>query len=112
MNNILLTVIRDNSFTSAAMKYPIAVNNHGVGSLSIGQSLACHVNEEQHVLKVSVIGNNLTLHKMEKEVVLFPKYCKTGKINCYITTQINWIGMLTLGLLQAVGKIEIRVEYA
>ncbi len=112
MNKIKLNICRSKSFVGAAMPYRIIINGSEVGNILIGNRMSFDIPNTQSSLKVSMIGNSLTFHKIEKEVVLFPQYCKTGGINCVVKTTVNWIGLLTFGLLQAVGKIEIGdIEY-
>lgn len=97
--------------TGCAMPYRIIVNGKEEAKLTIGKSLSLEIPKEQTTLKVSMVGNALTFHKIEKEIVIFPQYCKTNIVNCSITTKINWLGYLTLGLFQAMGRTEINVEY-
>lgn len=97
--------------TGSAMPYRIIVNGTEKAKLTIGKSISLEIPKEQMTLKVSMVGNAMTFHKMEKEIVVFPQYCKTNIINCSITTKLNWLSLLTLGLFQAMGKTEINVEY-
>lgn len=93
------------------MPYHMIVNGQKIAKLVIGKSLSLEIPKEQATLKVSMVGNAVTIHKIEKEIVLFPQYCKTNIINCSVTTKLNWLGALTLGMFQAVGRAEINVEY-
>lgn len=111
METIKLNIKRDNSMTGAAMPYRIIVNGKEEAKLTIGKNLSLEIPKEQIALKVSMVGNAMTFHRIGKEIVIFPQYCKTNIINCIITTKLNWFGMLTMGLFQAVGKTEISVEY-
>lgn len=111
METIKLDIKRDNSMTGAAMPYRIIVNGKEEAKVTIGKSLSLDIPKEQTKLKVSMVGNAMTFHKVEKEIVIFPQHCKTNTVNCLITTKLNWFGMLTLGLFQGVGRIEVKVEY-
>lgn len=111
MEKIKLNIIRDKSFVGAAMPYRITINGIEVAKLAIGKSFSCEIQNAPSTLKVAMVGNSLTFHKIEKEIVLFPEYSNLGIINCRITTKFSWMGFLTLGLFQAVGKIEINVEH-
>lgn len=111
MNTITLNINRDKAFVGAAMPYRIIINGTEVGKIKIGKSITCELPNAQSSLKVSMVGNSLTFHKIEKEVVLFPQYCKTGVIKCTIRTKFNLIGYLSFGLLQAVGRTELEIEY-
>ena len=111
MNTIKLNISRDKAFVGAAMPYRIIINGKEICKLKIGKSFSMDLPNAQSALKVSMVGNSVTFHKIEKEVVLFPQYCKTGIVNCKISTKFNWIGYLTLGLLQAIGRTEIEIEY-
>lgn len=111
METIKLNIKRDNSITGCAMPYRIFINGTEKAKLTFGKSLSLEIPNELTTLKVSMVGNLITFHKMEKEVVIFPRYCKTDIINCSISTKINWLGTLTMGLLQAHGRTEVNVEY-
>lgn len=111
MKTIKLNIRRDKAFVGAAMPYRIVINGTEVGKMKIGSSMFYELPNTRSTLKVSMVGNSLTFHKIEKEIVLFPQYCKTGVIRCKIKTKFNWLGYLTLGLLQAVGKVELEIEY-
>lgn len=111
MNNIKLNVSRDKAFVGAAMPYRIIVNGEEIGKMKVGSSMSYEIPNVQSTLKVSMVGNSLTFHKVEKEVVLFPQYCKTGIIECWIRTKFNWLGFLTLGLFQAMGRTDLEIAY-
>ena len=111
MSTITLNINRDKAFVGAAMPYRIIINGNEVGKIKIGKSITCELPNAQSSLKISMVGNSLTFHKIEKEIALFPQYCKTGVINCKIRTKFNWIGYLTFGLLQAIGRTELEIEY-
>lgn len=111
MNTIKLNIIRDKAFVGAAMPYRVIINGVEKGKIKIGGSTSYEIPNNQSTLKISMVGNSLTFHNIEKEVVLFPQYCKTGVITCKIKTKFNWLGYLTLGLLQAVGRTELNIEY-
>ena len=111
MNIIKLNISRDKSFVGGAMPYRIIINGIVMGKMNIGDNMSLELPNTQSTLRVSMIGNSLTLHNVEKDVVLFPQYCKTGVIICRIRTKLNWVGFLTLGLLQAVGSLDLDIEY-
>ena len=111
MDRIILNISRDKAFVGAAMPYRIIINGKEMGKMKIGNNMSFDLPNIQSTLKVSMVGNSLTFHNIEKEVVLFPQCCKTGVVNCKIKTKFNWLGYLTLGLLQAVGRTELDIEY-
>ena len=106
-----LNIERTKSFVGAAMPYRIYVNGTEQGKLMIGNRLSVEIPDSNTVLKVSMGGNISTFHKMEKEIVIFPEHCRGGIINCTISTKLNWIGLLTMGIFQAVGRLDINVKY-
>ena len=108
---IKLNISRDKAFAGAAMPYRIIINGKELNTIKNGGSLSFELPSIQSTLKVSMIGNSMTFHNIEKEVVLFPQYCKTGVINCKIKTKFNWLGSLTFGLFQAVGRMDLDIEY-
>ena len=111
MDTIKLNISREKAFVGAAMPYRVMINGKEVSKIKIGGKMSYEIPNAQSTLRFSMVGNSFTLHNIEKEIVLFPQYCKTGVINCAVKTKFNWLGYLTLGLLQAVGKIEIEVDY-
>lgn len=111
MRMITLNINCVKGFLGAAIPYRILINGTEVGKVKIGKSMSCEIPDAQSSLKALMVGNSLAFHKIEKEIVLFPQYCKTGVINCNIKTKFNWIGYVTFGLLQAVGRTELDIEY-
>lgn len=111
MDCIKLNIYRDKSLIGAGMPYRIFVNGVEKGKIGIGKSISIDIPNIQSTLKVSMVGNSLSFHNIEKEVVIFPQYCKNGIVKCRIKTKFNWIGYLTCGLLQAIGRTELEMEY-
>ncbi len=111
MDTITLRVHRKKAFTGMAMSYAIKIDGVKKGSLKNGESMEMVLPNQKCVLMVDMAGNSMTLHKLRKEVVVFPEYCSTGVIECEIDTKFNWFGGLTYGLLQAVGKISLNINY-
>ena len=111
MRKIQLNIVRDKSMTGAGMPYRIYINGKEVTRLTFGQSYSTEINDEPTKLKVSMVGNAITIHKIEKEITLLPNNCKSGLINCQITTKSNPLGILSGGLFKAAGETEINVVY-
>ena len=111
MKTITLNVSRDKSLVGAGMSYRIFINDKEVAKLRIGKTFSCQLPGEQFTLRASMVGNALSFHKIGKEVVVFPEYSKSGVINCKLRTRQNWLGFLTLGMFQAIGRTEIEVLY-
>lgn len=111
MDTIKLNISRDKALVGAAMPYRVIINGTEKGKIKIGGNMSFELPDTRSTLKISMVGNSLTFHNIEKEVVLFPQYCKTGVINCKINTKFNWLGYLTFGFLQAVGRTELNIEY-
>ena len=111
MKNFKLHICRDRAFVGAAMPYRIIINGVETSKLGIGKSLVIEIPNTQSTLKVSMVGNSFIFHKIEKTVVLYPQYCNNDTVNCKIRTKLNWFGFLTLGLLQAVGRVELKIYY-
>ena len=111
MKTITLNVSRDKSLVGAGMSYRIFINDKEVAKLRIGKTFSCQLPDEQFALRTSMVGNALSFHKIGKEVVVFPEYSKSGVINCKLRTRLNWLGFLTLGMFQAIGRTEIEVLY-
>lgn len=111
MRKIQLNISRDKSVVAAGMPYRVYINGNEVTRLLLGQSFSTEINDEPTRLKVSLVGNALSIHKIEKEINLIPSNSKAGFINCQITTKPKPSGIFTMGLLQAPGEAEINVEY-
>lgn len=111
MKTIMLAITRNWALCAAAMPYRVSVNGQEVAKLKAGGHCSCEISDQRTVLRVAMVGNAFSLHKAEKEVVLFPKYCRSNTVKCGISTKMNWLGFLTLGLFQSIARIEIEVEY-
>lgn len=111
MDIIKLNISRDKSFEAAAMPYRILIDGVEMAKLKNGKTISLNLSNSQMTLKIVMVGSSFSFHKIEKEVVLFTKYCRSGVVNCKIKTKYNWLGGLTFGLLQAVVRLELDVEY-
>lgn len=87
------------------------INGKKKSVLKNGGECSFDIPSEQCILGVSMVGNAFTLHKISKEVVLFPDNNKSGSIFCEITTSVNWIGVFTLGIFAPVGKLQLNIIY-
>lgn len=111
MDQITLNVKRERSFVGGAMTYLVKVDDREVGKLRIGQDLSLTIPKHPVTLKVWMIGNGFTFHKLEKSVVLHPEKCQRGIITCTIETKSDTLGVISMGLLKPVGNINIEVDY-
>ena len=111
MNTVKLNVARDKSFVAAGMSYRIFINEKEVAKLRIGKVFYCQIPKERLVLRIAMVGNALSFHKMVKEVIIFPECSTAGVVNCKVRTKLNLIGLLTGGLFQTIGRIEVDVSY-
>lgn len=111
MKSINLRVHRKKSFVGVAMPYVIKIDGEKKGTVKNGESVEIEIPNHNCVLMIDMVGNSIALHKIRKEVVLFPKHCTSGFIDCEIDTSYNWLGGLTFGLLQAAGKITLNINY-
>lgn len=111
MNTITLRVNRKKAFTGMAMPYAVKIDGVKKGMVMNGGSLEIKIPNHSFVLLIDMVGNPLTIHKIKKEVVLFPEHCSSGVIECEINTNYNWLGGISFGLLQAVGNITLNINY-
>lgn len=111
MRTIKLNISRDKSFVGAAMAYRVYVNNQEVDKIKVGKSISLDIPDAPATIKVSMVGNAVTIHPIEKEKVIFPEKSVTGIIDCMITTKPNWLGIFTSGLFQAIGKTDLIISY-
>ena len=111
MDQFTLNITRQKNFVGAAMPYRICVNGKEVATIKIGGNVSIQIPNQRTILKVSMVGNGMAFHRIEKEVVIFPEYSKSNVINCEIVTKANWFGVFTWGLIRAVGSAVINVNY-
>lgn len=111
MSMVKLFVKRKSSFVGAVMPYYIKINGIEKSRLRNGGECSFDIPLEQCILGVSMVGGTFTLHKISKEVVLFPCNNKSGRMFCEITTSVNWIGFFTLGIFAPVGKLQLNITY-
>lgn len=111
MNTITLRVHRKKAFTAMAMPFAVKIDGAKKGTVKNGESLEIEIPYQNCVLMIDMVGNSMALHKIKKEVVLFPEHCTSGIIECEVDTSYNWLGGLTFGLLQATGKITLNINY-
>lgn len=111
MENIKLNVKREKAWVGAAVPYRVLIDGREVAKLSLGGSKTIEIPNRPIVLKVSMVGNSMAIHNIEKQVIIYPQYCKTGMVNCIIHTKIQWGGAMTLGIAQAMAKMDIEVNY-
>lgn len=79
--------------------------------LFVGQDKTLTMSNVPTPLSVGMYGNALQFHKVKSEKVVFPEYQKSETIVCEISIKPNWVGCLTLGLLQPVSKIQVDINY-
>lgn len=111
MGTVRLNITRDKSFAAAAMPYRIIVNGEELATIKVGKTLSFDIPNSKSTLKIAMVGNAMSFHNIEKQVVLFPEYCKTGEIDCLITTKLNVFGVIFGGLFQPVGRAELKIVY-
>jgi len=111
MQNTTLNIYRKKSFVGAAMPYRVFLNGKEIAKVKNGEKLSVVIPAEQAALKVSMVGNAITFHRIEKEVVVFPKYSVSHIINCEIETKANWLGIISYGLFAATGHILVDLKY-
>ena len=111
METVKLNVTRKKSFVGGAMPYRILLNGKELAKIMIGKTVSFDIPKEPATLEIAMYGNALTFHKIKKSVQIAPENCRTGVINCTITTKAKTLGVLSCGLLSAVGKLEIDLEY-
>lgn len=109
--DVTLLIKRRKAYVASLVKYRIIINGKELCQLKDGGLFQTKVSANPTSLRVSVWGNSLAVHKMEKEILLWPQYCERGQINCVIKTKTNWIGLITIGLLAPQGNIDIGVDY-
>lgn len=79
--------------------------------LFVGQEKSLAMPNVPTSLVVGMYGNAIQFHKVKSENVVFPEYQKSKTIVCEVTIKPNWVGCLTMGLLQPVSKIQVDINY-
>lgn len=111
MKSITLRVHRKKAFTAMAMPYSVKIDGVNKGTVKNGETMEIEIPNHNCILQIDMVGNSMALHKIKKEVVLFPEHCTSGIIECEVNTSYNWLGGLTFGFLQATGKIVLNINY-
>ena len=107
---ITLYIKRNSAFVGSAMPYRIIINGKEVTQLTNGNDFQIQLPKRETIdLKIHMVGNAITLHKIKKEVIIYPDNYDTKKINCIITSKLNALVTLSGGLLGAVGRLELNI---
>ena len=79
MRTIKLNITQDISFVEAVMAYRVYINNQEVGKIKFGKLISLDIPDAPTTIKVSMVGNAVTIHSIEKEKVIFPEESVTGR---------------------------------
>lgn len=74
-------------------------------------TISIDIPKEQCTIYAYLLNNKWRINKVEKYIVLFPKYSKRNLIHCDISLKSNWIGLVSFGLLAPQYIIKNTVEY-
>lgn len=111
METVKLNITRNSAFVAAGMPYRILINGRELLRIANGKTASIDIPKQQSTLTVSMVGNSLNIHKIEKEVTLFPNNAQNGIVNCVISTKANALGVFTSGLFKSMADLEVQVEY-
>ena len=111
METVVLNIRRDKSLTGYAAPYRIFIDGREMTKVSSGEKVSLIIPKQKCILKISMVGNSIAFHEVKKEVALFPEHCKSGIINCYISTKMKLGGVVTFGLLRSIGEVATDIEY-
>lgn len=89
----------------------IKIGNNDEYKFSKGQTRTYIVDESPIPIHIRMFGNAIQFHKIISESVIFPSFQKSAEIECEVSITPNWIGGLSLGLLQPVSKIKVEIKY-
>lgn len=104
--------VRKKTWMAHAMKFRIIIDGNNVAEIKAGKEMTIDIPFQKIVpIKLSMKGNVWNIHKIEKEMVLFPEFCTNKTIECLVNTKTNWLGFISMGLLQAVCNIEVDLIY-
>lgn len=110
MSTIKLHLIREKKFYGSMVPLTIHINGQEVAKIKNGESISLDIPNSRSVLKLNMAWNALVLHKTTKEAVLFTDY-SYGTIECLICLKPNWMGVITNGLFETHGRIELNIRY-
>lgn len=98
---------------SRHIPYEIWFNDKKMTNILKDDASTITVDANKGILKIREFGSKYAFHSIEKSVVIFPEYVKNTEniIHCNVNATMNWLGVLTMGLLAPVRKIIVNIEY-
>lgn len=113
MQTIEIKISRKGSFMSRLVPYEVWFKQHKLGKIIKSGDRTFTINREKGVLKLIEVGSKLAFHVIQKEVVIFPENIAPNQntLECNVTATLNWLGVLTWGLLSPIRKIDIEIKY-
>lgn len=106
-----LVINRASSALSVAVPFKLKIDGRDFTKISNGCSTETVAPEKEFELNVTPLGNKLNLHKIESNVVIDPRQCKSGTITCTITPKMKKLGFLSGGFLGPMMEILVDVKY-
>lgn len=109
---VQLHMKRKASYAAAAMPMRIYVNNCEVGKLKIGGTMDITIPADRpSMIKVSMVGNSMNVHKIEHQEMVYPQNAPSGHIQLEFKVKMNWAGVFTYGLAKPIGDVVYDVKY-
>lgn len=113
MQVIKIRLIRVGSFMSRHVPYEVWFNEKKLSNILKSESVDYTITPMKGVLRIREVGSKFAFHSIEKSVVVFPEHIKNADntILCEVIATINWLGILTIGLLAPIRRVAINVKY-
>lgn len=98
---------------SRHIPYEIWFQDHKLANVVKSDSCEYTIDSRKGVLRIRELGSKFAFHNIEKSVVIFPEYIKNADnvILCEVKASINWLGVLTIGILAPIRRINVDVKY-
>lgn len=109
--NQVIRIKRAKGVYCFAIPIKVKYGNNQEFKLNNGQEIILPLSEKRAVLTVELYGNSFQFHRVTSRKVIFPEFQKSEMMDCVISVKPNWIGTLSLGLLQATATITISIKY-
>lgn len=93
------------------MAMKVYFNNTLIYSLKNGENVILSIPAIPGYLRAELVGNSMNFHPIKGETYIDPSACRQGGIDCQLTIEPDWLGILLGGVFRGVGKLKMDVQY-
>lgn len=113
MSTIKIRIKRIGSFMSRHIPYEIWFQDQKLANGINNGTNEYSIDSRKGILKIRELGSKFAFHNIEKSVVIFPEYIKNtdNLVLCEVKATINWLGVLTCGVLAPIRRVNVNVKY-